>query len=112
MGSGEKIRLSAADELIPPDLYLFLLAIDTPDYEIEFVRDPTADAVIAHLACLDPDALPPGAHLAQSPRHQATTTRTRLSSPSGFAEPWVAALFRASHPGSPPRRAWRPWPRP
>ncbi len=60
MGSGEKIRLSAADEFIPPDLYLFLLAIDTPDYEIEFVRDPTADAVIAHLACIDPDALPQG----------------------------------------------------
>lgn len=60
MGSGEKIRLSAADALIPPDLYLFLLAIDTPDYQIEFVSDPTADAVIAHMACIDPENLPQG----------------------------------------------------
>jgi diguanylate cyclase (GGDEF)-like protein len=60
MRSGEKILLSAADELIPPDLYLFLLAIDAPDYAIEFARDPTADAVIAHVACIDPDNLPQG----------------------------------------------------
>ena len=50
----------------------------------------------------NPDALPPGARLARRLHRPAITARKRLSSPSGFAEPWVAALFRASHPGLPP----------
>ena len=54
----------------------------------------------------NPDALPPGARLARRLHRPATTTRKRLSSPSGFAEPWVAAPFRPSHPGSCRLRRW------
>lgn len=60
MGGTDRIRLSAASTRLTPELYLFLLVIDTADYEIDFVDDPAADAVIAHASLIDPDALPEG----------------------------------------------------
>lgn len=60
MGATDRIRLSAASTRLTPELHLFLLVIDTDDYQIEFVDDPTADAVVAHASLINPQALPEG----------------------------------------------------
>lgn len=60
MGGTDRIRLSAASTRLTPELYLFLLVIDTADYEIDFVDDAGADAVIAHASLVDLHALPDG----------------------------------------------------